>query len=119
MNSNRKLLINNNLTNIEFFKFNPFWLIGFIEADGFLFLYNLKPYLTISQKSSSLNCLNNINNFFQNLPNKFNLTNSKKPSANFSINKKTQIISLTWINFDSLHDFILPFFEDYSDFFFY
>jgi len=105
-------------TNIIIPEHNLHWIIGFIEGDGSFYLKNLKPGFSINQKYISLLVLKAIEDFFMKLPNNYKLTiNSPNQFSNKSFNKKTKCIIFSWSNLDTLHDYLLPFFEKYSNVF--
>ena len=115
MNTNR-LFDNKSKINSEIPNLHPLWVLGFFEGESSFFLNFSVPVLTVAQKNTSLNCLKGIELFFNNLPNQFNKTiNSPKPGASKSILKDKNVLMLTWTNLDSLHDYILPFFQNLNN----
>jgi hypothetical protein len=94
---------------------NPNWFIGFIEGDGTFGIKNGSPYFQISQKNSSLSLINALKVFISSLPNtNYSLIPLSPPRVNTSINQKSNVISLTVNNIDSLYYFLLPFFDQSS-----
>lgn len=102
-------------------KLNPFWILGFWEAEGSFFLsQDYNPYLSIGQKGHSDNVplFKGIEKFFNKLPNKFGITKeSPTPHFSYSLNNKTGVVIISISHIDSLHDYILPFFQDFSEYF--
>lgn len=96
---------------------NPNWFIGFIEGDGTFGIKNGSPYFQISQKNSSLSLINALKVFISSLPNTTSsLIPLSPPRVNTSINQKSNVLSLTVNNIDSLYYFLLPFFDQSSFF---
>jgi hypothetical protein len=89
-----------------------FWLLWFIEAEGTFGIKNLTPYFQIAQLKKSYYLINSISTFLNNLPllNKETLK-AKKPLSSIVINNKTDVLSLTINDIDSLYGYIMPFLQ--------
>ena len=70
---------------------DPFWLLGFIEAEGTFGFKNLSPFFQIGQHVRSLFVLEAIANYLKSIPKGFQFSvKSVSPIINFIINKKTK-----------------------------
>lgn len=114
MNSNRVTTnLSDELNKSYLFNINPNWLMGFIEAEGTYGIKNNSPYFQIAQKNTSKYTLNAIKHFITTLPG-----SDKKPDKILSpnvistINKKTDVISLTVNSIDSLYFYLLPILDE-------
>lgn len=63
-----------NLTLIPTITVNPFWLLGFIEAEGTFGIKNLVPYFQIGQHTKNQMVLNAISAYLSQLPKGFLFT---------------------------------------------
>ena len=110
MNSDR---INYNYTLIPNITVNPYWLLGFIEAEGTFGFKNLSPYFQIGQHTRSLNILEAITVYLKSLPKGFNFSlNSGVPTVSQTLNKRTSVSVISIVNIDTLYDYLLFFFLD-------
>lgn len=92
------------------FNITPYWLLGFVEAEGTFGIKNLTPYFQVAQSNKSRNLMEAIKVYLSKLPkNKLNNLSSVKPSM--VKNKKTGVISLMVTDIDSMYDILLPFFD--------
>lgn len=118
---------NMNLKRIDYSDYNknefyitPYWLLGFVEAEGTFGIKNLTPYFQVAQNGKSKNLLEAIKMYLSKI--QFNDLStggagcpvrtpgtSIKPSL--VINKSTGVISLMVTDIDSLYDILLPFFD--------
>jgi len=87
------------------------WLIGFIEGEGTFGIKNLMPYFSIGQHARSAVVLDRIKLVLSSLPNTFNFTqDSEPPVVTTTTNSRTNVISLSVQNIDSLYDYVIGFF---------
>ena len=94
---------------------DPFWLLGFIEAEGTFGFKNLSPFFQIGQHVRSLFVLEAIANYLKSIPKGFQFSvKSVSPTVNFSINKKTSVSVISIVNIDTLYDYLLFFLLDMS-----
>jgi len=106
MNQNRKSFDSYCNHTIEI---NALWLLGFVEGEATFGIKHLAPYFSIAQKANSARVLYAIEAFLRKIPLGFTLTkNSQYPIGSFSLRETTAVISCSWSNIDSLHDYILP-----------
>jgi hypothetical protein len=54
------------------FSINPYWLLGFVEAEGTFGIKNLTPYFQIAQHNKSQNLMETLQIYLSNLPNSHN-----------------------------------------------
>ena len=109
MNSGRTIY---NYSLIPSLTINPFWLLGFIEAEGTASggFKNLIPYFQLGQHSRNLIVLENIINYLISLPKGFVFSRFKttlKLSNTFHKSTNVNVIALS--NIDALHDYLTPF----------
>lgn len=97
--------------NQNIFNITPYWLLGFVEAEGTFGIKNLTPYFQVAQSNKSKNLMEAIKVYLSDLPKDQlnNLSTSVKPSS--VKNKTTGVISLMVTDIDSLYDNLLPFFD--------
>lgn len=97
MNSKRPTTnLSGELNKSFLFNINPNWLMGFIKAEGTYGIKNNSPYLQIAQKNTSIDTLNAIKDFIITLPGINNKPDKVlSPDVISTINKKTNVISLT------------------------
>lgn len=109
-NMNLKRTDYSNYNKIEF-NITPYWLLGFVEAEGTFGIKNLIPYFQVAQSDKSKNLMEAIKVYLSNLSKNQlnNLLISVKP--NLVVNKTTGVISLMVTDIDSLYDYLLPFFN--------
>ena len=94
---------------------DPFWLLGFIEAEGTFGFKNLSPFFQIGQHVRSLFVLEAIASYLKSIPKEFQFSvKSVSPTVNFSINKKTSVSVISIVNIDTLYDYLLFFLLDMS-----
>ena len=92
---------------------DPFWLLGFIEAEATFGFKGLVPYFQIGQHTRSLMVLNAIAAFLQSLPKGFRFTlNSLPPVVSSSLNKTTSVSVITVNSIDALYDYFMFFLLD-------
>ena len=104
---------------------NPFWLLGFIEAEGTFGFKNLSPFFQIGQHVRNLFVLEAIACYLNSIPKGFKFSlcpegfrprgiKSGAPTVNFSLNKKTSVFVISIANIDTLYDYLLFFLLDKS-----
>ncbi len=94
---------------------DPFWLLGFIEAEGTFGFKNLSPFFQIGQHNRSLFVLEAIASYLKSIPKGFHFSlKTGAPTVNFSINKKTSVSAISIVNIDTLYDYLLFFLLDMS-----
>jgi len=97
---------------------DPFWLLGFIEAEGTFGLkkkQKLSPFLNVNVKIGQ-----HVKNLFileasylKSITKGFNFSlNSGAPTVINSINKKTSVSVISILNIDTLYDYLLFFLLD-------
>ena len=94
---------------------DPFWLLGFIEAEGTFGFKNLSPFFQIGQHVKSLFVLEAIAIYLKSIPKGYNFSlKSGAPTVINSINKKTSVSVISIVNIDTLYDYLLFFLLDMS-----
>jgi len=89
---------------------NPYWFLGFIEAEGTFGLKNLSPYFQLGQHIRSSMVLNIIANYIELLPKGFNFSlNTLPPVVNNTLNTRTSVKVLSVNSVDALHDYLMFF----------
>ena len=89
---------------------NPYWLLGFIEAEGTFGLKNLSPYFQLGQHIRSSMVLNSIANYIELLPKGFNFSlNTLSPNVSYAFNTRTSVKVLSVNSVDTLHDYLMFF----------
>lgn len=92
---------------------NPFWLLGFIEAEGTFGFKNLSPYFQVGQHSRSSMVLDNISNYIQLLPKSFTFSlRTEVPTILNTLNKRTSVSVISIVNIDGLYDDLMFFLLD-------
>jgi len=103
---------------------DPFWLLGFIEAEGTFRLKKkknqkkkLSPFLNVNvkigQHVKNLFILEAIASYLKSITKGFNFSlNSGAPTVINSINKKTSVSVISILNIDTLYDYLLFFLLD-------
>lgn len=117
-----KIIKNMNLrrTSINYSKIptiivNPYWLLGFIEAEGTFGLKNLSPFFQIGQHSKNVNILKSISLYLESLPKSFNFSiNTLSPHVSNTIDKRTSISVISITSIDTLYDYLMFFLLDLS-----
>lgn len=105
MNSSR---INYNYPLIPNLQVNPYWLLGFIEAEGTFGFKNLSPYFQIGQHKKSLMVLQSISLYLQSIPKGFTFSNNSVPLVESNATHTNNTISVISINnIDSLYDYLM------------
>lgn len=90
---------------------DPFWLLGFIEAEGTFGFKNLSPFFQVGQHVKNLFILEAIANYLKSIPKGFNFSlGSKAPTVNNSLNKKTSVSVISIVSIDVLYDYLSFFF---------
>lgn len=114
MNTGRKFIDQKKLTCIiKNNQLNPYWLLGFVEAEGTFGIKNLVPYFQISQHKKSQVVLETIKLFLASLPRvSTSILNTSVPSLSANFNKVTNVYSYVITDIDVLFDYILPFFSN-------
>jgi hypothetical protein len=93
---------------------SPEWFIGFLEGEGtFGIKTGSSMYLQVAQKNTSLDCINAIIAFLNSLNSNL-LKDSNILPINIlnTINKKTNVISISISSVDALYYYILPLLEN-------
>lgn len=92
---------------------NPFWLLGFIEAEGTFGFKNLSPYFQIGQHIRSSMVLDAISSYFHSLPKGFTISlRTAVPTVVNNLSKRTSVSVITIVNIDALYDYLLFFLLD-------
>lgn len=92
---------------------NPYWLLGFIEAEGTFGLKNLTPYFQIGQHIKSLMVLESISLYLKSLSKGFNFSlNTKAPFVSNSLHSNKSIAVISINNIDALYDYLMYFLLD-------
>lgn len=95
-------------------KITPYWLLGFMEAEGTFGIKNLRPYFQISQHECSRSTLELIQLYFENLLENKLVNYSSLPLIELkftrTLNKKTNVYSYVVSGIDTQYYYILPFF---------
>lgn len=92
---------------------NPFWLLGFIEAEGTFGFKNLSPFFQVGQHVKNLFVLEAIASYLKSIPKGFKFSlRSGAPTVINSFNKKTSVSVISILNIDALYDFLLFFLLD-------
>lgn len=108
MNSQREIFKSNSLNSQ--IKISPEWFIGFLEGEGtFGIKTGSSMYLQVAQKNTSIYSINAIIAFLNSLKSNL-LKDSKILPINIlsTINKKTNVISISISSVDALYYYILP-----------
>lgn len=115
MNKNR---INYNLPSNHKIYITPYWLLGFVEAEGYFSISNLKLIFGIGQTASELAVLEAIKDFLLKLPGKYSISRKDTNVISVSVNKKAKNINskpmakLEIVKTDYITNVIVPFFEN-------
>jgi len=92
---------------------NPFWLLGFIEAEGTFGFKNLSPYFQIGQHIRSSMVFEAISSCFQSLPKGFTFSlRTAVPTVVNNLSERTSVSVISIINIDALYDYLLFFLLD-------
>lgn len=92
---------------------NPFWLLGFIEAEGTFGLKTLSPYFQLAQHSKNLTLLEAIALYLKSLDKGFTFSvNTPSPVISITLNKRTSVSVLSIGNIDALYDYLMFFLLD-------
>jgi hypothetical protein len=88
---------------------NPFWLLGFIEAEGTFGFKNLSPYFQVGQHKRNSMVLEGITNYLQSLPKGF--TFRLRTTVPNIINRldSTSVSVISILNIDALYDYLMFF----------
>lgn len=115
----KPLISNMNAGRIEFnysliptiITIDPFWLLGFIEAEGTFGTKNYSPFFQIGQNIRSNMVMVSIIAFLQSLPKRFLFSvNTLSPHVSNSLNTTTSVSALSINNIDALYDYLVFFF---------
>lgn len=108
----RRTVYNNSLIPV-LREVDPFYLLGFIEAEGTFGLKNLSPFFQIGQHEKNLFVLEAIACYLKTIPKGYHFTlKSVGPTIIYSINKKTSVSVISISNIDTLYDYLLFFLLD-------
>lgn len=90
---------------------NPFWLLGFLEAEGTFGFKNLSPYFQVGQHTRSSHVLEAITSYLHSLPKGFTISlRTAAPTVNKNLNNRTSVSVISIVNIDALYDYLLFFF---------
>jgi len=90
---------------------NPYWLLGFVEAEGTFGFKNLSPYFQVGQHVKNLFVLEAIASYFKSTPKSFKFSlRSGAPTVINSFNKNTSVSVISILSIDALYDYLLFFF---------
>lgn len=93
MNSGRTVINSSLMPTITI---NPFWLLGFIEAEGTFGLKTLSPYFQLAQHSRNLILLEAIALYLKSLVKGFTFSvNTSSPVIGMTLNKRTSVSVLS------------------------
>jgi len=110
MNSGRTVINSSLMPTITI---NPFWLLGFIEAEGTFGLKTLSPYFQLAQHSRNLILLEAIALYLKSLVKGFTFSvNTSSPVIGMTLNKRTSVSVLSIRNIDALYDYLMFFLLD-------
>lgn len=89
---------------------NPFWLLGFIEAEGTFGFKNFSPFFQIGQNNRNSMVMDAIIAFLQSLPKSFAFSlNTLPPHVSNSLNTATSVTAISINNIDALYDYLMFF----------
>lgn len=92
---------------------DPFWLLGFIEAEGTFGLKNFSPFFQIGQNIRSSMVMVAIIAFLQSLPKRFIFSlNTLPPHVSNSLNTSTSVSAISISSIDALYDYLMFFLLD-------
>jgi len=92
---------------------DPFWLLGFIEAEGTFGLKNFSPFFQIGQNIRSSMVMDAIIAFLQSLPKRFLFSlNTLPPHVSNSLNTSTSVSAISISSIDALYDYLMFFLLD-------
>lgn len=112
MNSGRTVINSSLMPTITI---NPFWLLGFIEAEGSFGFKQFSPYfqLAVSNNSRNLILLGAIAIYLKSLVKGFTFSvNTSSPVIGMTLNKRTSVSVLSISNIDALYDYLMYFLID-------
>ena len=99
-------------------RISPYWLLGFIEAEGSFSVVerDYRLIFSLSQSEVDLILMQEIKNFFNNLAQQTNTSSYKSKSISFSsykryVNSRYSIINLKIQNKDFIANVLIPFFD--------
>lgn len=92
---------------------NPFWLLGFIEAEGTFGFKNLSPYFQVGQHNRSSKVLEGITNYLHSLPKGFTFSlRTAVPTIIKRLDNSTSVSVISILNIDALYDYLIFFLLD-------
>jgi LAGLIDADG endonuclease. len=92
---------------------NPFWLLGFIEAEGTFGFKNLSPYFQVGQHIRNSMVLDAIASYLQSLPKGFTFSSkTAAPTVINNLNNRTSVSVISIVNIDALYDYLMFFLLD-------
>lgn len=112
MNSGRLTIDEKQLANLtKMVNINVYWLIGFCEGEGTFGYKHLVPYFQLAQHKKNLFVLKAIESFILSQQEKSKVTDLSKLNVLYTINKRTDVYSMTVVSVDSLYSCIVPLFD--------
>lgn len=100
----------------------PYWLVGFVEAEGYFSVssINHKLIFGIGQSASDLNVLVAIKEFLLGLPGKYRITRADTNPINISVDRKAKnqnskpMAKIEIAKTDFITNILVPFFDNYT-----
>lgn len=89
---------------------NPYWLLGFIEAEGTFGFKHLSPYFQVGQHVKNLFVLEAIASYLKSTPKSFHFSlKSGAPTVINSFHTNTSVSVISIFSIDALYDYLLFF----------